>query len=94
MRKTADINQNFHTLILSAAGSARLVNILSGLSRVPLLFGVHPDAYEVAMVRSLAHHREIVDALRSRDDGWAEAAMTAHIRAARAAHRFDARSEE
>lgn len=89
MRMIADINQEFHMVILSAAGSTRLVNTLSGLSRVPLLFGVHPDAYEDAMKRALAHHREIVDALRSRDDGWAESAMTAHIRAARAAHRLD-----
>lgn len=87
MRTAADLSQEFHMLILSAAGSTRLVNTLSGLSRVPLLFGVHDDVYEAAMARSLRHHREIVEALRARDDGWAEAAMTAHIRAARAAHR-------
>lgn len=89
MRNIADINQQFHMSILSAAGSARLANTLSGLSRVPLLFGVHPDAYGAAMTRALAHHREIIDALRSRDEGWAESAMTAHIRAARAAHRSE-----
>ncbi|MQA11840.1 MAG: FCD domain-containing protein [Pseudonocardiaceae bacterium] len=89
MRRIADVNQQFHRLILTSAGSRRLVNALSGLSRVPLLMGVVPDAYTEAMRRSLGHHREIVLALRARDPSWAESIMQAHIKAARAARRED-----
>ena len=32
--------------------------------------------------RSLAHHRELIDAFRARDALWARAVMTSHIRAA------------
>lgn len=89
MRRIADVNQQFHQLVLSWAGSKRLVSTLSGLSRVPLLMGVLPDVYTEAMRRSLAHHREIAEALRAHDPGWAESIMHAHIKAARAARRED-----
>ena len=36
------------------------------------------------MRRSLAHHVEIVDAVRAGDPTWAQAVMTAHIHNARA----------
>jgi DNA-binding GntR family transcriptional regulator len=47
-----------------------------------------------ALARSHAHHREIVDALRAGDGGWAESVMRSHVLAARAvlldSHREDA----
>ena len=42
-------------------------------------------AYDDASLRrSLAHHAEIVAAVRAGDPAWAAAVMTAHIRNARA----------
>ena len=39
---------------------------------------------ERSLRRSLAHHVEIVDAIRAGDPVWAQAVMTAHIHNARA----------
>lgn len=36
------------------------------------------------MERSLAHHRELVEALAARDPDWAEPVMSAHMQAGRA----------
>jgi DNA-binding GntR family transcriptional regulator len=42
------------------------------------------DFDELALARSHAHHREIVDALRAGDGAWAESVMRSHVLAARA----------
>ena len=53
---------------------------------------IDPTMYDAAsLARSLAHHAEIVAALRAGDGGWASAVMVSHIANARAVMTGDRR---
>jgi DNA-binding GntR family transcriptional regulator len=78
-------NNAFHLAVLRAAGNDRLVAILSSLVHVPLVQRTFAHYSPAALRRSLAHHRECVEALAQRDGLWAESVMRAHILAARQA---------
>ena len=78
------LNRAFHDRLVELAGHAALAGALAGAVQAPLQrrnFHTYDDA---SMRRSLAHHLEIVDALRAQDPTWARAVMTAHIHNARA----------
>jgi DNA-binding GntR family transcriptional regulator len=78
------LNRVFHDRLVELAGHAALAGALAGAVQAPLQrrnFHTYDDA---SMRRSLAHHLEIVDALRAGDATWARAVMTAHIHNARA----------
>lgn len=80
----AELNRRFHGRLAALAGNSALASALSGAVHAPLVlrnFHAYDDA---ALRRSLAHHVEIVAAVRAGDPTWAEAVMTAHIRNARA----------
>jgi DNA-binding GntR family transcriptional regulator len=76
-------NNAFHLAVLRAAGNERLVGILTSLVHVPLVQRTFAGYSPAAIQRSLAHHRECIDALARRDGLWAESVMRAHILAAR-----------
>jgi DNA-binding GntR family transcriptional regulator len=76
-------NNAFHLAVLRAAGNERLVSILSSLVHVPLVQRTFARYSPEAIQRSLAHHRECIEALACRDGLWAESVMRAHILAAR-----------
>ena len=90
----AALNARFHELIVTAAGSAQLASTLQGLVQLPLVMRTYRRYTPAALARSHSHHREIVDALRAGDGGWAESVMRSHVLAARAvlldSHREDA----
>lgn len=90
----AALNASFHELIVATAGSARLASTLQGLVQLPLVMRTYRRYTPAALARSHSHHREIVDALRAGDGGWAESVMRSHVLAARAvlldSHREDA----
>lgn len=75
-------NRAFHSIVLEAAGSASLTQLLTGIVEQPIVLRTarQYDARELG--RSLAEHAELVLAFRRRDAAWAEAVMTAHIRRA------------
>ena len=75
-------NEAFHSTIVRAAANRRLGALIAGvveLSWVSLTFSVYSDA---DLARSIAHHREMIDAFRAQDAMWAGATMRSHIRAA------------
>jgi len=79
-------NRQFHGLIIQAAASDRLGQMINRLVLQPI---VHRTALRYdgdQLRRSLAEHIEIVAALEARDRDWARAVMTSHIR--RAFHVF------
>jgi DNA-binding GntR family transcriptional regulator len=76
-------NNEFHLGVLRAAGNERLVAILSSLVHVPLVQRTFAHYSPEALQRSLAHHRECLEALAANDGLWAESVMRAHILAAR-----------
>lgn len=78
------LNREFHAHLVTLADQPAMAGALAGAVRAPIVlrnFHAYDDA---SLRRSLAHHAEIVDAVRAGDPVWAQAVMTAHIRNARA----------
>ncbi|UGQ13803.1 GntR family transcriptional regulator [Yinghuangia sp. ASG 101] len=78
------LNTAFHGKLVRLADAPAFAAALAGAVRTPLImrnFHAYDDA---SMRRSLAHHIEIVAAIRAGDPQWAGAVMTAHLRNARA----------
>ncbi|MBL7488816.1 GntR family transcriptional regulator [Frankia sp. AgB1.9] len=78
------LNTAFHGRLVELAGAPAFAAALAGAVRAPVImrnFHAYDDA---SMRRSLAHHAEIVAAMRAGDPQWATAVMTAHLRNARA----------
>lgn len=85
--RIADLNDQFHKGLLSAAKSRRLCDLLGMLVEMPLVLRTYHRYGEDELRRSLGHHREIVAAMRARDGVWAASVMRAHVLAALAALR-------
>ena len=77
-----ELNNLFHRTVLEASGNGRLVAMVSAVVEVPLVWRTFSHDSAEAMQRSLAHHHEIVQALRAGDAAWAESVMRSHVRAA------------
>lgn len=77
-------NVRFHKLLLDITGSERLGVLLSYLSNTPFIFRTYRWFSDAEVLRSLAHHRDIVSALKARDADWAASSLRAHIMASRA----------
>ena len=76
-------NDAFHAAVLDAAGSVRLSGLLGVVTRAPLvaraLRAYSPDDLR----RSVLAHRDVLTAVRHRDEDLAVNAMRAHILSAR-----------
>lgn len=77
-----ELNNRFHASVLEASGNSRLQGLVASVVRVPLVSRTFSLYSRTDLDRSLAHHHEIVQALRNADPDWAEAVMCGHIRAA------------
>lgn len=87
LQRIGDLNSHFHHRIHEFAGSARLGGALSSLIEAPLMMKTFETYQDEDLVRSAAHHLEIVRALETRDPDWAAALMRSHILGARGALR-------
>jgi DNA-binding GntR family transcriptional regulator len=78
------LNRAFHDRLVALADHPTLATALAAAIHPPIVRR-NFHAYDTdSLRRSLAHHVEIVAALRAGDAGWARAVMTAHISNARA----------
>lgn len=87
-RKIAEflrLNRIVHETVWQASGSARLVSMLGHLVAQALTAHTAQRFSLDRVAQSHHHHQELLRALQSRDDAWAEAIMKSHIRAARQA---------
>lgn len=82
--RVAELNSDFHALLVAITRSSTLATALSGLVHTTVLARTHSAMDEAAMTRSAHHHLEIVAALRARDPLWAESVMRSHLLSARA----------
>lgn len=80
----APLNRSFHARLVELADQPASANALAAAVQSPLQRRNFSAYDEATLRRSLAHHLEIVDAIRAGDPAWARAVMTAHIRNARA----------
>ncbi|MER5457585.1 GntR family transcriptional regulator [Micromonospora sp. NPDC002389] len=81
--RIATLNAELHNAVLKAAASPRLTSLLSAVVEVPLVVRAFRLYTPDALARSMAHHRDLVAALRARDAEWASSTMRAHVLAAR-----------
>lgn len=77
------LNRDFHQIIHCAAQSERLVGLLQNTIEVPIVQQTFRRYNPAEMARSFGHHRELIDALDSRDASWAKSVMNSHIRNAK-----------
>lgn len=78
------LNRAFHDRLVALAGHPTLATALAAALHPPIVRRNFHAYGEAALRRSLAHHVEIVAAVRAGDPTWARAVMTAHISNARA----------
>jgi DNA-binding GntR family transcriptional regulator len=77
------LNRAFHDRLVALAGHPALAGALAGAIHPPIVVR-NFHAYDgPSLRRSLAHHVEIVVAMRAADADWARAVMTSHIHNAR-----------
>ncbi|MDZ4728417.1 MAG: GntR family transcriptional regulator [Xanthomonadales bacterium] len=82
MNRVGEMNSRFHKAILDIAGSPRLSVLMPVLIDAPLVMRTFAKYEPVEMLRSAAHHLEIVAAIEAKDSEWATAIMKSHIHAA------------
>ena len=82
LQRRSALNREFHALIAAASGRTRLAAALECAIFMPIVQQTFRRYSPQEADRSLAHHRELIDAFRARDPMWARAVMTSHIRAA------------
>jgi DNA-binding GntR family transcriptional regulator len=78
------LNRAFHDRLVALAGHPTLASALAAAIHPPIVRRNFLTYDEASLGRSLAHHGEIVAALRAGDPEWARAVMTSHIANARA----------
>ncbi|WP_017667789.1 GntR family transcriptional regulator [Sandarakinorhabdus sp. AAP62] len=79
-------NRRFHDLVLAASASVRLATMLTGLVEQPIVRRTATRYDRSDLARSAHEHGQLIQAFAARDEDWARAVMTAHIR--RALHAF------
>jgi DNA-binding GntR family transcriptional regulator len=78
------LNRAFHDRLVALADHPALAAALAAAIHPPIVLRNFHTYDEASLRRSLAHHAEIVAAIRAGDAEWAKAVMTAHISNARA----------
>jgi DNA-binding GntR family transcriptional regulator len=76
----AELNNRFHDAIMEASGNQRLRLLVNSVVQVPIVRRTFSQYTSEDLRRSLAHHQELVESLRSGDAVWAESVMRAHMR--------------
>jgi DNA-binding GntR family transcriptional regulator len=80
----AELNDQFHSGIASAAGADYVIPARRMLVVLPVILQALHNYAAVDIERSNAHHRELLDALRARDPKWASSVMTSHVLSSKA----------
>ncbi len=81
-REFTPVNAAFHKIILDAAMSPRLAAMAGLVVQVPLVLRTLASYSIEDRRRSMAHHRELIEAFIARDAEWASSVMKSHIHAA------------
>lgn len=92
MEAVAVANNEFHQLVVQVAGGEHLTSVFSKVVQIPLVHRTFRRYRPDQLARSFRQHRELIDALRARDGGWAESVMRSHILSAR--HIFESTGPE
>lgn len=80
--RAAELNNEFHSLVLDATGNESLVYLVNGVLNLPLVRRTFLRYSARDLQRSAEQHRELIEALRDRDAEAASMIMRVHIRTA------------
>ncbi len=80
-------NRRFHEIIIEAAGSPRLSQMIARLTEQPLTALTTTSDSRAGIERSNRQHGELIDAFRARDGSWARAVLESHVLAAYQAYK-------
>jgi len=83
LRLVSESNNRLHRLIQDAGRSPRLNSLLAGVIHAPLVLQTFAKYSRESLERSAMQHLDVASAIKSHDAAWAEAAMRAHIHAAK-----------
>ncbi|MFU7529243.1 GntR family transcriptional regulator [Qipengyuania sp. ASV99] len=81
-----EANRNFHDVIIDAAHSPRLAQLLAKLVEAPVVLRTARNYSMEDLRQSARDHDELIAAFAARDPDWARAVMSSHLR--RAFHTF------
>ncbi len=94
MARVGELNSHFHRRLHEFADNPRLAMLMPMLIEAPLVMRTFTQYDPAELLRSAAHHLEIVSALKARNPDWAASIMLSHIHAAQSirqrAHRREA----
>ncbi len=82
--KVYALNARFHAAVAEATGGAVLPGVIDTLFHTVAVLRTLNGFDDDAIRRSVAHHLELVAAMRARDGQWAESVMRSHLYSARA----------
>jgi len=82
IERIGELNSHFHRKLQAFSGNTRLTTLLPVLIEAPLVLRTFTNYEPADLLRSAAHHLEIISALEARDPEWAAAVMRSHILAA------------
>ena len=82
LERISKLNREFHRTLHEFADSPRLSMLMPMLIEAPLVIRTFAEYDPAELLRSAAHHLEIVAALEAGDADWAESIMRSHIHAA------------
>lgn len=82
----ARLNKEFHLTLLSIAGNRFVKEVAENLADLNFMIRTYSRLSRANLMRSMNHHRELVQAIRARNPLWARSVMMAHIEAARASN--------
>jgi DNA-binding GntR family transcriptional regulator len=77
------LNRRFHHVIATASRNVRLVKMLSNVIEMPIVQRTFHRYTKAQLDRSFHHHRELIDALKRRNQIWARSVMQCHISSAK-----------
>ena len=83
LRLISESNNRLHRQILDAGKNPRLTSMLIAVVHIPLVRQTFAKYSRESLERSATQHLDLVSAIEARDPVWAEAAMRAHIHAAK-----------
>ena len=83
----ANLNRQFHAIIVEAAQSERLARLLTRLVAHPVVLRTATSYNRSQLEHSVQEHSELIRALGRRDVAWAESIMASHLRRAFHAYR-------
>ncbi len=81
-QKLSAANTAFHRILAEAAKSPRLMAVLAVAVDIGVVARTYQTYTEADLMRSVGHHRELVDAVRARAPDWASSVMSSHVLAA------------